>query len=35
MGELPVIVEGNINDSDEELIARVNTWLIDICMCVD
>ena len=30
MGELPVIVEGNIDDSDEELIARVNTWLIDI-----
>lgn len=30
MGELPIIVKGNIDDSDEELIARVNTWLIDI-----
>ncbi len=30
MGELPIIVEGNIDDSDEELIARVNTWLSDI-----
>lgn len=30
MGELPVIVEGNINDSDEELIAQVNTLLSDI-----
>ena len=30
MGDLPVIVEGYINDSDEELIARGNTWLIDI-----
>ena len=30
MGELPIIIEGNIDDSDEELIAQVNTLLSDI-----
>jgi len=32
MGELPIIVEGNIDDSDEELIAQVNTLLSQLPM---